>query len=101
DDGRGDASARVADDGCVAEPEPEDDRRVDPVVEAADDDQLRGRQAESRSGVVTGELLVALEQRRDPGHGVPSPYLMWTLSTLTELVDAVHFVILARCQPTD
>jgi hypothetical protein len=27
---------------------------------------------------------------------VPSPYEMWTLSTLTMLVDAVHFVILAR-----
>ena len=29
DDRRGDASSRVADDGSVAEPEPEDDRGVD------------------------------------------------------------------------
>src|SRR6185437_2802452 len=89
DDGRGDAPARVADDGRVAEPEPEDDRRIDPVVEAADHDELRGRQAESRSGVVTGELLVAFEQRRDPGHGSSFPVLN---------VDAVHInVISGRC----
>ena len=38
DDGLGDASACVADDGGVAEAQPEDDRRVDAVVEAGDDE---------------------------------------------------------------
>ena len=41
DDGLGDVSPRVADDGSVAEPEPEDDRGIDPVVEAGDDEHLR------------------------------------------------------------
>ncbi len=42
DDGLGDASSGVADDGCVSEPESEDDRGVDPVVEAGDDEHLPG-----------------------------------------------------------
>src|SRR6185312_16588996 len=69
DDGLGDAPPRVADDRRVAEPEPEGDRRVDPVVEAGDDDHLRGGWAERQGGVGTGELLVALEQGSHPGHG--------------------------------
>jgi hypothetical protein len=38
------------------------DRRVDPVVEAGDDDHLRRGRAERPRGVGSGELLVALEQ---------------------------------------
>jgi hypothetical protein len=82
DDGLGNASARVADDGRVGELEPEDDRRVDPVVEAGDDDHLPGGRAEGRGGIGAGELLVALEQRGHPGHG--------DSSLLRHLVDAVH-----------
>jgi len=59
DDGLGDAPAGVADDDGVAELEPEDDRGVDPVVEAGDDDQLRGGRAQRPGGVGSGELLVA------------------------------------------
>ena len=69
DDGLGDSSPSVADDGSLAELEPEDDRGVDPVVEAGDDEQLRGGYAERRRGVGTGELLVACEQGSHPGHG--------------------------------
>ena len=61
DDGLGDASPRVADDGCLAEAEPEDDRGVDSVVKAGDDDHLGRGQAEGHRGVGTGELLIALE----------------------------------------
>src|SRR5258708_30346265 len=53
---------RVADDGSVSEPEPEDDRGVDPVVEAGHDEHLPGGYAECGGGVGAGELLVALEQ---------------------------------------
>src|SRR5258708_19100733 len=53
---------RVADDGSVSEPEPEDDRGVDPVVEAGHDEHLPGGYAECGEGVGAGELLVALEQ---------------------------------------
>ena len=48
--------------------EPEDDGRVDPVVEAGDDDHRYGGQAERRRGVGTGELRVALEQGDQLGH---------------------------------
>jgi hypothetical protein len=70
DDGLGDASPRVAQDRGVAELEPEGDRGIDPVVEAGDDDHLRGGQAERHGGEGTGELLIVLEQRGHPaGHG--------------------------------
>ena len=96
DDGLGDASSGVADDGSVSEPEPEDDRGVNPVVEAADDDHLAGGQAECYRGVGAGELLVALEQGGILVMLIGSlPRNKWTLSTITELVDAVHFVILS------
>ena len=68
-DGLGDASSGVADDGSVSELESEDDRGVDPVVEAGDDEHLTGGYAECRRRVGTGELLVALEQGGHPGHG--------------------------------
>jgi hypothetical protein len=68
DDGWGDTAARVADDGGFAELEPEDDRGVDAVVEAGDDDHLRGGRAERHGSVVASEPLVALEQRVHPGH---------------------------------
>src|SRR5258708_40062531 len=69
DDGLGDASAGVADDGSVSELESEDDRGIDPVVEAGDDEHLPGGYAECGWAVGTGELLVALEQWGHPGHG--------------------------------
>src|SRR5499425_2970841 len=69
DDGLGDASPGVAGDGCVAELEAEDDRGVDPVVEAGDDDHLGGGRAKGDRGVGAGELLVTLEQGGDPSHG--------------------------------
>src|SRR5262249_33513311 len=77
DDGLGDAPADVADDGSVAELEPEGDRGVDPVVEAGDDDHLRGRLGERPGGVVGGEVLVALEQGGHPGHGGCAPVKGW------------------------
>src|SRR5271166_2112272 len=46
DDGLGDASSGVADDGSVPQLESEDDRGVDPVVEAGDDEHLLGGYAE-------------------------------------------------------
>jgi len=46
DDGLGDASPGVADDRSVSELESEDDSRVDPVVEAGDDEHLRRGQTE-------------------------------------------------------
>ena len=79
DDGLGDASPRVAQDGGVAEPEPEGDRGVDPVVEAGDDDHLRGGQAERRGSVGAGELLIPLKQRGHPaGHRGSVP--VWSTS---------------------
>jgi len=89
DDGLGDAPARVPDDGGVAEPESEDDRGIDPVVETGDDDRLRGRRAEGRRGVGAGELVVALEQGVQPGHGGSFPRLaaspsLWTLYTIID-----------------
>jgi len=69
DDGLGDPSARVADDGRLAEPESEGYRGVNPVVQAGHDDHLGGGRAERYGGVGAGELLVALEQRGEPGHG--------------------------------
>src|SRR5262249_47684555 len=74
DDGLGDPAAGVADDDGVAELEPEDDPRVGPVVQAAEDEQLRGGRAERRGGVAGGELLVAVEQRGYPGHDGPVPF---------------------------
>jgi hypothetical protein len=74
DDGLGDPAAGVADDGRVAEPEPEGNRRVDPVVEAGDDDHLRGGRAERGGGVGGSELLVALEQGVHPGHSGSAPF---------------------------
>jgi hypothetical protein len=62
DDGLGDAAARVADDRSVAELESEDDRRVDPVVEAGDGEDLRRGRAKRDGGVSGAELLVAFEQ---------------------------------------
>jgi len=74
DDGLGDASPRVAQDGGVAELESEGDRGIDPVVEAGDDDHLRGGQGEWHGGEGAGELLVAPEQRGHPaGHGGSVP----------------------------
>ena len=61
DDSLGDASSRVADDGRVSELQPEDDGRVNPVVEAGDDEHLCRRQAERHRGVGAGELLVEIE----------------------------------------
>ena len=89
DDGLGDPPTRVADDDGVAEREPEDDRGVDPVVEAGDDDRLRGRRAEGRRSVGAGELVVALEQGVQPGHGGSFPRLaaspsLWTLYTIID-----------------
>jgi hypothetical protein len=69
DNGLGDAAPRVADDGSVSELESQDDRGVDAVVEAGDDDHLCCGQAECRGGVGAGELLVAPEQGGHPGHG--------------------------------
>jgi hypothetical protein len=46
DDGLGDASPGVADDRSVPELKSEDDGRVDPVVEAGDDEHLRRGQTE-------------------------------------------------------
>ena len=46
DDGLGDASPGVADDRSVPELESEDDGRVDPMVEAGDDEHLRRGQTE-------------------------------------------------------
>jgi hypothetical protein len=60
DDRLGDASSRVADDGGLTEPEPEEDRGVYPVVQAGDDEHLRCGRAEWGWGVGAGELLVAL-----------------------------------------
>src|SRR6516165_4766723 len=68
DDGLGDAPAGVADDDGVAELEPEDDRRVDPVVEAGDDHDLHPR-AERPGAVYSGELPVVLEQGAHLRHG--------------------------------
>src|SRR5262245_29788239 len=73
DDGLGDSSPGVADDRSVSELESEDDGRVDPVVEAGDDEHLRRGQAERHGGVGTGELLIALEQGLHPGHGGSVP----------------------------
>src|SRR5579864_5991540 len=67
-------SAGVADNGRVAEPEPEDDRRVDPMVEAGDDEHLRNGQAERSGGVGSGGPLVAFEQGGHPGHGGSAPF---------------------------
>ena len=61
--GWGNASPRIAQDGGVAKPQPEGDRRIDPVVEAGDDDHLRSGQAEWDGSKGSGELLVVLEQR--------------------------------------
>jgi hypothetical protein len=78
DDGLGDASPRVAQDGGVAELEPEGDRGVDPVVQAGDEDHLRGGQAERRGSVGVGELLIPLEQQGHPaGHGGSVP--LWSI----------------------
>src|SRR5439155_2854904 len=64
----------VTDDGSVSELESEDDGRVDPVVEAGDDEHLCRGQAECHGGVGTGELLVAAEQGIHPGHHDSVPY---------------------------
>src|SRR6266487_3910713 len=61
-------------DDIVAELETEDDRGVDPVVEAGDNEHLRGGRAERRGGVGAGELLVALEQGGHPGHSGSVPF---------------------------
>jgi len=70
DDGLGDAAARVTDHRRVAELQAEHDRRVDPVVQAGDDQHLRGGRGEFDGRVVAGELLVAVQQRGHPGHGL-------------------------------
>jgi len=62
DDGLGDASSRVADDGSFGEFEAENDRGIDPVIEAGDDEHLGGGRTERNGGVVTGERLVTLQQ---------------------------------------
>src|SRR5207237_5787159 len=69
DDGLGDSSAGVADDRSLSELEPEDDRGVDSVVEAGDDEDLCSGWSECHGGVRAGELLVALEQGGHPGPG--------------------------------
>ena len=74
DDGLGDASPCVPDDGSLAELESEDDRGVDSVIEARDDEQLRSGQAECHRGIGARELLVALEQGGHPGHGGSVPF---------------------------
>src|SRR5215468_7979924 len=51
DDGLGYAPAGVADDGSLAELEPENDRRVNPVIEAGDDDHLRGGRAQRHGNI--------------------------------------------------
>ncbi len=68
DDWRGDASPSVANDGSLTELEAEDDGRVNSVVEAADNEQLSGGHAECYRAIGPSALLVASEQRGDPGH---------------------------------
>src|SRR5215472_10607775 len=64
----------VAPGGGGAGPGPRGERGVDPVVQAGDEDHLRGGQAERHGGEGAGELLIVLEQRGHPaGHSGGSP----------------------------
>jgi len=67
DDGLGDASPSVAQNGGVAELESQGDRGVDPVVETGDHNHLRSGHAQWHRSVGVGEFLVVLEQWAHPG----------------------------------